>query len=51
VKNGYTLITIAKAYQEQGVKVTVDDILKANPGLDPKKLKIGQKVFIPASAP
>jgi LysM repeat protein len=28
--------------------VTADQILKANPGLDPKSLKVGQKIFIPA---
>ena len=45
---GNTLAAIAKAYQAQGVKVTVADILKANPGLNPKKLIVGQKIFIPA---
>lgn len=45
---GNTLAAIAKAYRAKGVKVTVADILKANPGLDPSKLKIGQKIFIPA---
>jgi len=28
--------------------VTTDDILKANPGLKAEKLKVGQKIFIPA---
>ena len=46
-----TLLIIAKAYRDQGIKVTSDQILKANPGLDPKNLKVGQKVFIPAPAP
>jgi len=45
---GDTLLIIAKAYRDQGIKVTSDQILKANPGLDPKNLKVGQKVFIPA---
>ena len=43
-----TLSTIAQAYREKGIKVTVDQILKANPGLNPNLLRIGQKVFIPA---
>jgi len=43
-----TLSTIALAYREKGFKVTVDQILKANPGLNPNRLKIGQKIFIPA---
>jgi LysM repeat protein len=42
-----TLSIIAKAYRDQGIKVTSDQILKANPGLDPKSLKVGQKIFIP----
>ena len=45
-----TLSIIAKAYRDQGIKVTADQILKVNPGLDPKNLKVGQKLFIPAPA-
>jgi LysM repeat protein len=48
VAAGDTLSIIAKAYRAQGIKVTADQILKANPGLDPKDLKVGQKLFIPA---
>lgn len=43
-----TLSTIAQAYREKGIKVTVDQIVKANDGLNPNLLKIGQKIFIPA---
>jgi LysM repeat protein len=50
VQSGNTLSAIAKAYRDQGVKVTVDQILKANPGLDPKNLIVGKKIFIPAPA-
>ena len=54
-QNGYeykiepknTLAAIAKAYRAQGVKVTVEDILKANPGLNPNKLIVGQTIIIP----
>ncbi|HEV2328760.1 MAG TPA: LysM peptidoglycan-binding domain-containing protein [Verrucomicrobiae bacterium] len=46
---GNTLAAIAKAYRAQGVKVTVDEILKANPGLDSKHLVVGKKIFIPAA--
>jgi len=42
-----TLSAIAKAYRDKGVKVTTTQILKANPGLDPTKLYLGKKVFIP----
>lgn len=48
IASGNTLSAIAKAYRAQGVKVSVDDILKANPGLDPSKLIVGKKIFIPA---
>lgn len=48
VQSGDTLSVVVAAYKEQGVKVTVDDILKANPGLKPNSLKVGQKIFIPA---
>ena len=44
---GDTLSIIAKAYRDQGIKVTTDQILKANPGLNPNNLKVGQKIFIP----
>jgi nucleoid-associated protein YgaU len=48
IQRGDTVLAIAKAYRAQGVKVTTDQILKANPGLDPKNMKVGQKIFIPA---
>ncbi len=47
VQAGDTIAAIAKAYRAQGVKVTTDDILKANPKVDPTKLYVGQKIFIP----
>lgn len=47
VQAGNTISAIAKAYQDQGVKVTAGDILKANPKVDPTKLYVGQKIFIP----
>ena len=47
VKAGDTVGLIAKAYREQGVKVTSTQILKANPGLDATKLYVGKKIFVP----
>ena len=44
---GNTLSAIAKAYRAQGVKVTSDQILAANPGLNPNSLVVGKKIFIP----
>jgi LysM repeat protein len=50
VAAGDTLSIIAKAYRDQGIKVTAEQILKANPGLNPNSIKVGQKIFIPAPA-
>jgi LysM repeat protein len=47
VKSGDTLSAISKAYRAQGIKVSVDQILAANPGLTAKNLEVGKKVFIP----
>jgi LysM repeat protein len=47
---GDTLAAIAKAYRAQGVKVSVREILAANPGLDANKLYVGKKIFIPDPA-
>jgi nucleoid-associated protein YgaU len=50
VKSGDTLMAIVSAYKEQGIKVTVEQIVKhpLNAKLDPNKLRVGQKIFIPA---
>jgi LysM repeat protein len=50
VQSGDTLSVIVAAYREKNIKVTVEQILKANPGLQAEKLKVGQKIFIPAPA-
>lgn len=47
VHAGDTLSAISKAYRDQGVKVSVAQILSANPGLSATSLKVGQKIFIP----
>ena len=47
IEQDNTLSAIAKAFRNNGHKVTVNDILKANPGLDPNKLRVGQVIFIP----
>ena len=44
---GDTISAIAKAYRAQGVKVTTEQILAANPGLNPNSLIVGKKIFIP----
>jgi len=49
IRPGDTLSAIAKAYREseKRVNVTVNDILKANPGLDANSLQVGKTIFIP----
>lgn len=47
VKSGDTFSLIAQAYREKGVKVSPDQIAKANPKVNPGKLRVGQKLWIP----
>jgi LysM repeat protein len=48
IKSGDTLSAIAKAYSaELKIKLTADQIVAANPGLNPKSLIVGKKIFIP----
>jgi nucleoid-associated protein YgaU len=48
IQSGDTLSLIVQAYKEKGIKLTTEQIIKANPGLDPRKLRVGQKIWIPA---
>ena len=48
VKKGDTLSLIVQAYRDNNIKITMDQVLKANPGLKPEKMRVGQKIFIPA---
>jgi hypothetical protein len=48
IKSGDTLSLIVQAYREKNIKVTVDSILKANPGLKAESLQPKQKIWIPA---
>ena len=48
VKKDDTLSAIAKAYSaELKTKITVEQILAVNPGLDPNHVPVGKKIFIP----
>jgi len=51
VQSGDTLDAIVQAYKEKNIKVTVAQILAANPGLKPERLSVGKKIFIPAPQP
>lgn len=44
---GQTVSSIAKAFSESGVKVTANDIIKANNLGPDAKVRVGQKLFIP----
>jgi len=48
IREGDTLSAICQAYKLNGIKVTPDEILKANPGTKATELRIGQKIWIPA---
>jgi LysM domain len=50
IQRGDTLAIIVQAYREKNIKVSTEQILKANPGLKPEKLYVGRKIFIPAPA-
>lgn len=51
IKSGDRLVDIVKALNEQGVKITQEDIKKANPDVNWSKLRIGQKIIIPVAPP
>jgi LysM repeat protein len=51
IQSGETLSIIVQGCHDKGVKVTVEQILKANPGLKADRLKVGQTIFIPAAKP
>lgn len=38
---------VARVYREKHIRVTVEQILKANPGVKPDRLPVGKKLFIP----
>lgn len=46
IRPGDTLYSLARFYN-----VSLDDLLEANPGLDPDRLTVGQVICIPVAAP
>ena len=48
IQSGDSLTVIARAYSEKVIKVTADQIQKANPGLKPDSIRLGQVIVIPA---
>jgi LysM repeat protein len=51
VASGDTLSAIVTAFHEKHILVTEREILKANPGLKPNRLRVGQQLFIPLPQP
>ncbi len=47
VKSGDTGGTILQFYRDQGIKITLRQLMEANPTINWNKLKIGQKIFVP----
>ncbi|MBU6401269.1 MAG: LysM peptidoglycan-binding domain-containing protein, partial [Verrucomicrobia bacterium] len=50
IQPGDTLPAIAEAYRQKGIHVTVEQILQANPTLNPKRIRAGQRILIPSSS-
>jgi TolA-binding protein len=48
IQSGDTISAIINAYRDKNIKITQEQILKANPGLKPERLVVGKKIFIPA---
>ena len=49
VEPGETLSAIVSAYRAKNVKITLQQVLAANPGLKPENMKVGQTIIIPAA--
>ena len=47
IKANDTLSGVVKSYRDQGVKVTLKKVQDANPTINPARLKVGEKVFVP----
>lgn len=51
VKSGDTLGAIIRGYNKVGVNITIESPLESNPGLELRRLKVGQKLFIVVDDP
>jgi serine/threonine protein kinase len=47
---GDTLSLIIHAYRQKNITVTAEQIMKANPGLKPARLRVGQRILIPTAS-
>ncbi len=48
IQSGDTLAIIVQACRGKNIEVSTEQIVKTNPGLRPERLKVGQKIWIPA---
>jgi len=48
IKKDDSISIIAQGYRDQGIKVSSKEIADANPNVNPAKLKVGTRLFIPA---
>jgi TolA-binding protein len=51
VESGDTLSAIVAAFHEKHIMVTEREILKANPGLRPERLRVGMDIYVPIPKP
>jgi len=49
IQKGDSLASLAQAFTKAGVMISSQELLAANPGLDPAKLRVGQVIFVPVS--
>lgn len=47
IKDGETVSSIIGAFRAQGVKTTLSDVQRGNPGVNLNRVKVGQEIFIP----
>ena len=47
IHSGDTLMAVVRAYNAAGLNVSLQDLLDANPGIEPTKLMVGQLIFVP----
>ena len=51
IHKGDTLAKIVAACKALGMRITAAELLAANPGLDPARLKVGQNISVPGEVP
>ncbi len=50
VEKGDTLARILRRLGSVGLSLSSEDLLSANPGANPARLRVGQKLFLPSPA-